>query len=86
MWQSFAKTCHVGQMVGKRNQNVKPTPLKPVPKFYEPLNMVIIDCVGSMPMPKSGNSYLLTIMHASTRFPEVIHLRIKYHPRSLSRL
>ncbi len=29
----FVTTCHVCQMVGKPNQNVKPAPLKPVPAF-----------------------------------------------------
>ncbi|KAL5009933.1 hypothetical protein ScPMuIL_012238 [Solemya velum] len=36
---------------------------------------VIIDCVGPLPKTKSGNEYLLTIMCASTRFPEAIPLR-----------
>ncbi len=65
----------VCQMVGKPNQNVKPAPLKPIPAFDEPFSKVIIDCVDPMPKTKSGNSYLLTIMCASTRFPEVIPLR-----------
>ncbi len=73
----FVKTCHVCQIVGKPNQNVKPAPLRPVPEFSEPFSrvMVIIDCVGLMPKTKSGNSYLLTIMCASTRSPEAIPLR-----------
>ena len=32
-------------------------------------------CVGPLPKTKSGNQYLLTIMCASTRFPEAIPLR-----------
>ncbi len=70
----FVKTCHVCQMVGKPNQNVKPAPLKPVPAFDEPFSRVIIDCVRPLPKTKSGNSYLLTIICASTRFPEAIPL------------
>ncbi len=31
----FVKTCHVYQMVGKPNQNVKSDPLNPVPAFDE---------------------------------------------------
>ncbi|KAL5010694.1 hypothetical protein ScPMuIL_012999, partial [Solemya velum] len=43
--------------------------------FEEPFSRVIIDCVGPLPKTKSGNEYLLTIMCASTRFPEAIPLR-----------
>ncbi len=71
----FVKTWHVCQTVGKLNQSVKPSPLKPVPAFDEPFRRVIIDCVGPMPKTKSGNSYPLTIMCASTRFSEAIPLR-----------
>ena len=71
----FMKTCHVCQMVGKPNQNVIPALMKPVPAFDEPFSRVRIDCVGSMPKTRYGNSYLLTIMCASTRFAEAIPLR-----------
>ncbi|KAL5015543.1 hypothetical protein ScPMuIL_007374, partial [Solemya velum] len=55
-------------------------PLHPIPAFEEPFSRVIIDCVGPLPKTKSGNEYLLTIMCASTRFPEAIPLRnIKAH-------
>ncbi|KAL5019359.1 hypothetical protein ScPMuIL_005081, partial [Solemya velum] len=50
-------------------------PLHPIPAFEEPFSRVIIDCVGPLPKTKSGNGYLLTIMCASTRFPEAIPLR-----------
>ena len=33
-----------------------------------------MDCVGPLPKTKSGNQYLLTIMCASTRFPEATQL------------
>ena len=36
---------------------------------------MIIDCVGPLPKTKKGCEYLLTIMCASTRFPEAIPLR-----------
>ena len=71
----FCKTCHVCQMVGKPNQPIPRAPLKPIPAFEEPFSRVIIDCVGPLPKTKSGNQYLLTIMCASTRFPEAIPLR-----------
>ena len=70
----FCKTCHTCQMVGKPNQKIPVAPLKPIPAFEEPFSKVIIDCVGPLPKTKSRNQYLLTIMCASTRFPEAIPL------------
>ena len=72
---NFCKTCHTCQMVGKPNQKIPTAPLKPIPAFEEPFSRVIIDCVGPLPKTKSGQQYLLTIMCASTRFPEAIPLR-----------
>ena len=46
-----------------------------MPAFDEPVSRVIIDCVGPLPETKSGNQYLLTIICASTRFPEAMPLR-----------
>ena len=57
------------------NQKIPVAPLKPIPAFEEPFSRVIIDCVGPLPKTKTGNEYLLTIMCASTRFPEAIPLR-----------
>ena len=71
----FCKTCHTCQMVGKPNQSIPPAPLKPIPAFNEPFSRVIIDCVGPLPKTKTGHQYLLTIMCASTRFPEAVPLR-----------
>ena len=67
--------CHVCQMVGKPNQSPPKAPLCPIPAFDEPFSQVIIDCVGPLPRTSAGNEYLLTIMCAATRFPEVIPLR-----------
>ena len=39
------------------------------------LSRIIIDFVGPLPKIKSGHEYLLTIMCASTRFPEAIPLK-----------
>ncbi|KAJ8032404.1 hypothetical protein HOLleu_25921 [Holothuria leucospilota] len=71
----FCKTCHSCQMVGKPNQNIPAAPLKPIPAFEEPFSRVIIDCVGPLPKSRAGQQYILTIMCASTRFPEAIPLR-----------
>ena len=62
-------------MVGKPNRVISKAGLQPIPAFDEPFSRFIIDCVGPLPKTKSGNEYLLTIMCASTRFPEAIPLR-----------
>ena len=69
------KSCHTYQMVGKPNQTIPKASLQPIPAFDEPFSRIIIDCVGPLPKTKSGCQYLLTIMCASTRFPEAIPLR-----------
>uniref|UniRef100_A0A669DG53 Gypsy retrotransposon integrase-like protein 1 n=1 Tax=Oreochromis niloticus TaxID=8128 RepID=A0A669DG53_ORENI len=71
----FCKTCQVCQIVGKPNQTVPPAPLKPIPVVGEPFERVLVDCVGPLPRTKAGNQFLLTIMCATTRFPEAIPLR-----------
>ena len=65
-------TCHV---VGKPKQVIPIAGLQPIPAFDEPFSRIIIDCVGPLPKTKSGNEYILTIMCASTRFPEAMPLR-----------
>ena len=72
---NFCRSCHTCQMVGKPNQKIPRAPLHPILAFEEPFSRVIIDCVGPLPNTKSGNEFLLTIMCASTRFPEAIPLR-----------
>ena len=62
-------------MVDKPNPVIPKAGLQPSPAFDEPFSRIIIDCVGPLPKTKSGNEYLLTIMCASTRFPEAIPLR-----------
>ena len=71
----FCRSCHTCQIVGKPNQKVPTAPLEPIPAFDEPFNQVLMDCVGPLLKTKTGNQYLLTIMCASTRFPEAIPLR-----------
>ena len=71
----FCRSCHTCQVVGKPNQTLPKAPLQPIPAFEEPFSRVIIDCVGPLPKTKSGNQYFLTVMCASTRFPEAIPLR-----------
>ena len=81
----FYKSCHTCQMVGKPNQTIQKSPLQPIPAFEETFSRIIKDCVGPLPKTKSGSDYLLTIMCASTRFPEAISLR-KSRLRQLSML
>lgn len=71
----FCRSCHACQVVGKPNQTIPKAPLQPIPAIKEPFSHIIVDCVGPLPKTKSGNQYLLTIMCASTRFPEAIPLR-----------
>ena len=71
----FCKSCHTCQMVGKPDQTIPKAHLQPIPAFDEPFSRIIIDYVGPLPKTKSGHEYLLTIMCASTRFPEAIPLR-----------
>ena len=72
---NYCRSCHTCQVVGKPNQGIPKAGLQPILAFDEPFGRIIIDCVGPLPKPKSGNEYLLTIMCASTRFPEAIPLR-----------
>ncbi|XP_063589651.1 uncharacterized protein LOC134766651 [Penaeus indicus] len=71
----FCHSCHVCQMSGKPNQKLKPAPLMPIPVVNEPFSKVIIDCVGPLPKSKRGHQFMLTIMCASTRYPEAIPIK-----------
>ena len=71
----FCRSCHTCQIIGKPNQKIPAAPLRPIPAFDEPFNQVLIDCVGPLPRTRTGNQYMLTVMCASTRFPEAIPLR-----------
>lgn len=73
--RNHIRICHVCQMVGKPNQGIPKAPLKPIPAFEEAFSKMLIDCVGPLPKTRSGNQFLLTLMCASTRFPEAIPLK-----------
>jgi hypothetical protein len=60
---------------GKPNQNIYAATLRPLPAFEDSFSRVIVDWVGPLPKTIYGNLYLVTIMCASTRFPEAIPLR-----------
>ena len=72
---NYCKSCQTCQVVDKPNQVIPKAGLQPIPAFDEPFSMITNDCVGPLPKTKSGNEYLLTIICASTRFPEAIPFR-----------
>lgn len=73
--KDVCRYCRACQVMGKPNQKIPPAPLIPIPVIGEPIEHVILDCVGPLPKAKSGNQFLLTIMCSATRFPEAIPLR-----------
>lgn len=73
--QDVVRFCRSCQVVGKPNQKVPVAPLTPLPVVEEPFSNVVIDCVGPLPKTRKGNEFLLTVMSATTRFPEAIPLR-----------
>lgn len=62
-------------MIGKPIKQIPADPLHPIPAFEESLCRILVDCVGPLPKTKHGKQYLLTIMCASTQFPEANPLR-----------
>ena len=72
---NYCRSCHTCQVGGKPYQVLPKTELQPIPAFDKSFSRIIFDCVGSLPTTKFGNEYLLTIVCASTRFPDAISLR-----------
>ena len=63
-------------MALKPNQIVPKVPLQPLPALQEPSRRrIIVDCLEPLPKKRSGHQYLMTIMCASSRFPEAVPLR-----------
>ena len=63
-------------MALKPNQIVPKVPLQPLPALQEPSSRrIIVDCLEPLPKKRSGHQYLMTIMCASSRFPEAVPLR-----------
>ena len=78
--KNFIIVCHTCQMVGKPNQKQPVAPLKPIPVLGEPFLVFLLIVSGHSQNKKGGNQYILTIMCASTHFPEAILLcTIKAH-------
>ena len=63
-------------MALRPNQIVPKVPLQPLPALQEPSSRrIIVDCLEPLPKKRSGHQYLMTIMCASSRFPEAVPLR-----------
>lgn len=71
---SYCRSCHTCQLVGKPNQTIPRAPLHPIPAIGDPLERVILNCVGLLPKTKTSHQYVLTVMCAATRFPEAFPL------------
>ena len=71
--RDYVKTCT--KVVGNPNQVTPKAPLQPIVVPEEPFEKIVMDCVGPLPKTKGGNQYLLTLMCATTRYPEAIPLR-----------
>ena len=81
-WPKLKQRCYrILQVVSYMSSGRKAKPdytsstTTPYSSIEEPFSRVIIDCVGPLPKMKAGHQYILTIMCASTRFPETIPLR-----------
>ena len=70
--RDYCRSSHTCQVVGKPNQKIPIEILQRIPAFDESFSKVVIDCVGPLRKTMSGNQFHLTIMCASTRFPEAI--------------
>ena len=77
-------------MAEKPNQIVPKVPLQPLPALQEPSSRrIIVDCLEPLPKKRSGHHYLMTIMCASSRFPEAVplrNIRAKVIVRALTKL
>lgn len=71
----FCKNCHICQIAGKPNHGIPRAPLQPNPVVSEPFHRVIIDCVGPLEKTRKRHQFLLTVVDATTRYPEAIPLR-----------
>ena len=71
----YCKTSHSCQLMGKPIKKPPVAPLKPIPVMEEPFSCIIVDFLVPLPKTRSGNHYLLTVMCASTWYPDAIPLR-----------
>ncbi|GBN56655.1 Retrovirus-related Pol polyprotein from transposon 412 [Araneus ventricosus] len=69
--EGYVRSCDPCQRMGKGNEKVK-VPLKLVPIITEVFSKMNIDAVGPLPTSSKGNSYLLTAICMSSRYPDAI--------------
>ncbi|GBN82794.1 hypothetical protein AVEN_206966-1 [Araneus ventricosus] len=69
--EGYVRSCDPCQRMGKGNEKVK-APLKLVPIIREVFSKMNIDAVGPLSTSSKGNSYLLTAICMSSRYPEAI--------------
>ncbi|GBM49021.1 Retrovirus-related Pol polyprotein from transposon 412 [Araneus ventricosus] len=69
--EGYVRSCDPCQRMGKGNEKVK-APLKLVPIITEVFSKMNIDAVGPLPTSSKGNSYLLTVICMSSRYPDAI--------------
>ncbi|GBN32411.1 hypothetical protein AVEN_169507-1, partial [Araneus ventricosus] len=69
--EGYVRSCDPCQRMGKSNDKIK-APLKLVPIITEEFFKMNIDAVGPLPTSSKGNSYLLTAICMSSRYPDAI--------------
>ncbi|GBN48073.1 Retrovirus-related Pol polyprotein from transposon 412, partial [Araneus ventricosus] len=69
--EGYVRSCDPCQRMGKGNEKVK-APLKLVPIITEVFSKMNIDAEGPLPTSSKGNSYLLTAICMSSRYPDAI--------------
>jgi len=72
--RDYCKSCDMCQRLGK-GQKPAPAPLIPLPLITEPFTCIAIDIVGPLPVTKSGNRFILTVMDLATHYPEATPLK-----------
>ena len=68
----YVKSCEICQKHAKKKPKI---PLGKMEVITKPFEKVAIDIVGPLPETNKGNSYILTLVDFSTRWPEAIPLK-----------
>ena len=68
------RTCDVFQKLGKEGK-LAPAQLINLPLIDEPWSRIACDIIGTLPISKEKNRFILTVICMSTHFPEAIPLR-----------
>ena len=68
------QSCEQCQKTAKQSPSV--APMQTTPTFTEPNHRVALDVVGSLPITKRKNRFILTYIDLSTRYPDAYPLKI----------